>query len=159
EVDDPAFVLALEAAFCEQLELVDGLADGQALRHLDDTRHGKALAHTLVSETGHRISVPRQQEPPFAGRPFQQLGVGSLFQVVVADAHDVQLRQTPPKTSDDALGEVVVSGQPHEAATPRGGSSPRAARADARAARSEGPGAPRSWLGSPAPASHAPRGR
>ena len=56
-------------------EVLDGLADGQLLRDLDDASVMEPTAEPLVGEPQHGVHVVGQQDAILAGRPVEDVEV------------------------------------------------------------------------------------
>jgi hypothetical protein len=104
----PAFPLTLNAALGEKQEVIDRQADGSARARCEDTGHRPASGDALEGKADQRGDVVSQHDPALTRCPFEDCRVVSAGQTSILNARDVEVGETPKKTTDDVGVEVLV---------------------------------------------------
>src|SRR5438034_8859569 len=86
------FPLALEAAFDDQEQVVDGAADGQRVQHLEHARHPLAGSDTLIRVLAQRGYVVGDEQAALLSSPFENGRIACSRESHVLDPDDVNVR-------------------------------------------------------------------
>lgn len=78
----------------EQLEILDGPADGERLGDLHDSGVMVPTADALVCMAEHRVHVVGQKDSALLSRPFQDDGVARRRKLHVSNSDEIEVLKT-----------------------------------------------------------------
>ena len=109
------FPFAVQTAFCQQEQILDGHSESQIGANLEHSRHATSVSYSLVSMICQRGSVMGDEDTVFPSGEVKDSGIIGSGQADILNANNVEIGAAAQQAAQDIVVEVLISGEAQHA--------------------------------------------